>query len=138
MHELAITENILEITLRHAAKAGAVKVTDLFLVIGELSSVIDDSVQFYWDIVSEDTVAQGARLHFRRIPAEFACEACGNRYTLVDNLACPECESNKVRIVAGREFLLEAIEVSDQVTGNDPSASDSGDRPAIGSSSREN
>jgi len=112
MHELSITENILEITLRHAEKSAAVRVTDLFIVIGELSSVVDDSVQFYWDFVSEGTVAEGAKLHFRRIPAEFACKACGHQYQMTEDLICPECGSSKIRILAGREFSLEAIEIS--------------------------
>ncbi|HQF69985.1 MAG TPA: hydrogenase maturation nickel metallochaperone HypA, partial [Promineifilum sp.] len=76
MHELAITESILEIALRHGRSAGATRITDLHLVIGELSSVVDESVQFYWDIVSEGTAAAGATLHFRRVPARLVCRAC--------------------------------------------------------------
>ena len=98
MHELSITENILEIALRHAEKAGCVRVTDLFLVIGDLSSVVDDSVQFYWDFVSEVTVAEGAKLHFRRIPAEFQCKGCAHTYPMTEDLVCPACGSSKIRI----------------------------------------
>jgi len=118
MHELSITENILEITLRHAKQAGDVRVTDLFLVIGELSTVIDDSVQFYWDFVAEGTMAEGAKLHFRRIPAEFACKVCGHHYHLTDDLTCPKCESSSIRILSGREFSLEAIEVAESLEEN--------------------
>lgn len=107
-----VTESLLEIALRHAREAEAGRITDLFLVIGELSSVIDDSVQFYWDIVSEGTAAQGATLHFRRIPAEMACQECAETYDPKANLTCPACGSSNVRIVSGQEFYLEAIEVS--------------------------
>ena len=112
MHELSITENILEIALRHAKQAGDVRVTDLFLVIGELSSVVDDSVQFYWDFVSEGTAAQGAKLHFRRIPAVFVCKDCSYEYPRSQSLTCPQCNGSRIAIVSGREFSLEAIEVS--------------------------
>ena len=111
MHELAVTEQIKEIALRHAQAAGAERVTDLYLVIGDLSSIVDDSVQFYWDFVSEGTAAAGACLHFRRIPAEMACQACGHQYSPDEALLCPRCESGRVRVVAGDEFFLEAIEV---------------------------
>ena len=111
MHELPVTESILEITLRHAQKAGATRVTDLYLVIGQLSSILDDSVHFYWDIISKDTIAEGAQLHFKRIPAELECQACGTRYPPGDELACPACQSIQVRVVAGEEFHLESIEV---------------------------
>jgi hydrogenase nickel incorporation protein HypA/HybF len=118
MHELAVTESILEITLRHADQAGAEKVTDIHLVIGELASIVDDSVQFYWDMVAQDTLAEGAKLHFRRIPAEMECLDCGSRYHPGEGqLRCPGCENGRVRVIAGEEFRLEAIEVD-----SDPSA----------------
>lgn len=111
MHELAVTEQIKEIALRHAQAAGAERVTDVYLVLGDLSSIVDDSVQFYWEFVSEGTAAAGARLHFRRIAAEMACRACGHHYSPDDALLCPRCESSRVSVVAGEEFYLEAIEV---------------------------
>ena len=112
MHELMVTESILEIALRHAREAEAGRITDIHLVIGALSSVIDESVQFYWDIVSEGTAAEGAKLHFRRIPAELACQDCATTYDPRVDLACPACGSINVRVVAGQEFYLEAIEVN--------------------------
>jgi hydrogenase nickel incorporation protein HypA/HybF len=77
-----------------------------------LSSIVDDSVQFYWDHVSENTLAEGSRLHFRRIPTELLCQACGHRYAPArDDLACPACGGVNIRVVAGEEFYLESIEV---------------------------
>ena len=55
MHELPVTESVLEIALRHAKGAGAERITNIYLVIGQLSSIVDDSIQFYWDIVSKDS-----------------------------------------------------------------------------------
>jgi len=113
MHELSITQSILEIALRHGEQAQASKITDLYLVIGQLSSVIDESVQFYWDMIAEGTLAQGASLHFERIPARLECQACGQTYTLEGNQldGCPACESLEVKVVAGKEFRLESIEI---------------------------
>jgi hydrogenase nickel incorporation protein HypA/HybF len=122
MHELMVTESLLEIALRHAQQADAARVTDLHLVIGELSSVIDDSVQFYWDFVSEGTPAEGATLHFKRIPAEMACQECSETYDPKVDLTCPECSSSNVRVVSGQEFFLEAIEVSDDEAEASPTA----------------
>jgi len=112
MHELSITENILNITNQHAEKAGASRVTDIYLVIGKLSSIIDDSVQFYWDMISQGTLCEGAQLHFERIPARLACLDCGREYILEGDLsACPDCSSSRVSLIAGEEFYLDSIEV---------------------------
>jgi hydrogenase nickel incorporation protein HypA/HybF len=119
MHELAVTESILEITLRHAEEAGAASVTDIHLVLGELASIVDDSVQFYWDMISKDTLAEGATLHFRRIRAEMECTDCGARYFPGEGqLRCPACKDGRVRVIAGEEFRLEAIEVDTEPTRN--------------------
>ncbi|MFN2135403.1 MAG: hydrogenase maturation nickel metallochaperone HypA [Candidatus Promineifilaceae bacterium] len=112
MHELPITENILQIALDYAQRSGAARVTDLNLVIGQLSSVVDDSVQFYWDIVSKDTLCEGAVLHFQRITAEMRCLDCGHTYVLHEGLEeCPACGSFHVRVQAGEEFRLESIDI---------------------------
>lgn len=111
MHELAVTESILEIALRHGREAGATRVTDLFLVVGELSTIVDDSVQFYWDIISEGTPAAGSKLHFRRVPGQLSCRTCGHTYSPRQDLPCPACGGVAIDVIAGEEFYLEAIEV---------------------------
>jgi hydrogenase nickel incorporation protein HypA/HybF len=114
MHELSVTESILQIALKHARAGNAQYITDIFLVIGDLSSIVDDSVQFYWDHIAAGTIAEGAKLHFRRIPAELECLSCGSKYQPEPGeLICPECSSADVRIVKGDEFFMEAIEVTE-------------------------
>jgi len=121
MHELSVTEALLALTLEHAAHAGADQVTDVHVVIGQLSAVIDESVQFYWDLISAGTPAAGARLHFRRIPAGFCCDACGHAYApAAEVLACPACGSLHVRLTAGDELYLEALEVGQTDPQTDP------------------
>lgn len=113
MHEMAITEQIAEIAIRHGKEHGAEAISDLYLVIGDLSSVVDDSVQFYWDIVTEGTICEGAQLHFQRIPAKLHCQECSLEYTLEDQelTLCPRCESARVEVLEGKEFQLQSIEI---------------------------
>lgn len=112
MHELFVTEQIRDIAVRYANEAGAMKITDIYVVVGELSSIVDDSVQFYWDYISAGTIAAGATLHFRRLPATFVCRRCDGQYGTKDGLACPACGSSDVHVVQGEEFYLEAIDVA--------------------------
>ena len=112
MHELSVTESILEISLRHANQSNAKRITNLYLVIGQLASIIDDSVQFYWDIVSKDTIADGAVLHFRRLPATLACLDCNQQYSPTnDGFSCPMCKSEHIKVISGEEFFMEAIDI---------------------------
>ncbi len=112
MHELAVTESILEIALRHAEQSKADRITDLYLVIGQLASIVDDSVSFYWDMISADTIAQGATLHFRRIPTVMQCQRCQTEYQPDDSVfTCPTCSSTKIKIISGEEFFFESIQI---------------------------
>lgn len=112
MHELPITESLLELAVKHAEEAGAKRISRLNVVIGDFSSVVDDSVQFYFDILSKDTMAEGAKLHFTRIPAKFQCLVCGNTFAPgSEDYLCPDCGSHRVKVIQGREFRLESIDV---------------------------
>jgi hydrogenase nickel incorporation protein HypA/HybF len=112
MHELPVTKGMLSIALEHAAKAGAKKITRINLLIGEMSGIVDDSVQFYFDFVSKDTAAEGATLSFERVPACFRCRACETTFSPSDReWTCPQCGELSMEIVAGREFYVDSIEV---------------------------
>jgi len=112
MHELAITENILRIAVEHATRAGAQRITDISIVIGDLSSVVDDSVQFYFDFLSAGTLAEGAELHFHRVAARFRCRQCGQEFAPHGmDWRCPGCQALGGEIIAGKEFYVESIEV---------------------------
>ncbi|GIV66168.1 MAG: putative hydrogenase nickel incorporation protein HypA [Bellilinea sp.] len=110
MHELAVTESVLEIALRHANQVNAERVTDIFLVIGRLSSIVDDSVQFYWNMIAENTICQNANLHFKRVPARLRCVDCQMEFEVQDSLSpCPRCNSFHLDVIGGEEFYVESI-----------------------------
>ena len=114
MHEMSITEDILRIVSEHAAGADATNVTEIQIVIGELASFIDNSIQFYFDILSPGTVAEGAILNFRRIKTRFRCRQCEKEFMPENkNWICPYCSALGGDIIAGKEFYIESITVSD-------------------------
>jgi hydrogenase nickel incorporation protein HypA/HybF len=112
MHELAITEDVLRVAIDHAQRAGARRIVTISLVVGDLSSVVDDSVQFYFDFLSRDTIAQGATLRFQRVAPKLRCRECGHEFPMRDmDWTCPACEALGGEVVAGKEFFLDTIEV---------------------------
>jgi hydrogenase nickel incorporation protein HypA/HybF len=112
MHEFAVAQSLLDLAVKKASARDAVRVTGLNLVIGRLASIVDDSVQFYWDMLSAGTICEGAQLHFERLPASLECLDCHGTYTLDRDLEpCPHCGSAQVRVTGGDEFWLESIEI---------------------------
>ena len=115
MHELGITDQLLTLTLHHAEQAGATRVTQLNLVIGEFSAVVDESVQFYWEMMAKGTIAEGATLHFERVPGCLECTGCKARFTLSEYSGeCPQCGAAQTRVVDGNQFRLDSIEIEGQ------------------------
>ncbi len=115
MHELAVVQSLLQLTLDHAAQHRARRVLALDLVIGQLSSIVDDCVQFYWDILARDTIAAEAQLRFHRIPARFQCRDCGATFDLDESrLTCPHCQSIHFDLIQGDEFRLESIDIEEE------------------------
>ena len=64
MHEVGVTERILEVVLEHAEAANAHRVTDVYLEVGEESGIQTESVEMHWPLLSKGSVAEGAVLHF--------------------------------------------------------------------------
>jgi hydrogenase nickel incorporation protein HypA/HybF len=113
VHELAITQNILDIVLDEAKKAQADKVTRINLVIGELSGVVSDCVLFYFDFLKKGNAAEEATIDFRAVPVELRCRDCQTDFKPQKDAswACPNCQSTNFDLVSGRECYVESIEV---------------------------
>jgi hydrogenase nickel incorporation protein HypA/HybF len=113
MHELAITQSMFEIVLKQAEQAHAKKVTEINLVIGEMTGVVSDCVQFYLDFMSKGTIAEGAKVSVKLVPAQAKCRDCHHIFEVKDmQWVCPDCGGVSLEIVAGKELFVESIEVT--------------------------
>ena len=112
MHELSITQSMLDLVLEQAEKAGAKEVGRINLVIGEMSGVVEECVEFYFGFLSKGTLAERATLSFTMISPKARCRNCDKLFELKEfDWACPYCQGNNMEIVAGKELLVESIEV---------------------------
>ncbi|MBN1368481.1 MAG: hydrogenase maturation nickel metallochaperone HypA [Dehalococcoidales bacterium] len=112
MHELSITQSMFDLVLEQAKQASAQKVVSINLVIGEMTGVVGDSVQFYLELLSKGTIAEEAKLNIKSVPAKAKCQRCSKEFDLPEyEWTCPECKGDGLEITGGTELFLESIEV---------------------------
>lgn len=112
LHELGLTQSILDLALEHATRARAVAIRSVTVEIGALSGVMADAMQFAFDVCCKDTMAEGARLVIRRIPGLGRCHACQKESELeaLTHL-CPHCGGLALEILQGEEMKFTEMEI---------------------------
>ena len=112
MHELPITEQIVKIATEHGQRARASKIECIKLVVGERSGYIGESIQMYFDVISQGTFCEGAVLKIETIKPKLKCPSCGTLFErLPMRFDCPSCGVDGEPTDIGREFYIDSIEV---------------------------
>jgi Zn finger protein HypA/HybF involved in hydrogenase expression len=95
MHELGITQGIIDHAREAARTNGAVRVTDLFLAMTPAADFSQDSIEMYFEMLTgDDAFFEGAMLHFDHRPIAARCMACGEEFTVqARREPCPKCSS---------------------------------------------
>ncbi|OQW30525.1 MAG: hypothetical protein A4E19_09450 [Nitrospira sp. SG-bin1] len=111
MHEMALAEGILEVVLDVAQDR---PVKGVHLQVGTLHAVMPESLQFSFQLASQDTCAAGAMLSIDQIHAVLQCNQCGEMTDIAaPPFNCRSCGSSDVTIGAGDELLVDAVELED-------------------------
>lgn len=109
MHEMAITQSVVDAVCEHAAgrRVHSVKVT-----VGALCAVVPDAMRFCFDLATEGTVADGAHLVLDIQPGAAHCRSCAARFEITDPILLCRCGSADVDVLSGRELKILSMEVS--------------------------
>ena len=112
MHELSIALGIVKIAEDETAKAKAEKVTKIELIVGVLSGVEIDSLEFVWSSAVKDSVLEKAELKITKVLGKGKCADCNTEFEM-ENIydVCPKCSSNFKGILQGKELRVKALEV---------------------------
>ena len=112
MHELSLTQNIVDLAIEHAARENAARVLSITLEIGALSGVVAEAVEFAFDVCSKGTLAEGAQLEIRHITGRGRCLDC-HKEAEISNLThlCPHCGSLALKTVQGQEMKFTEMEI---------------------------
>ncbi|MEC4818370.1 MAG: hydrogenase maturation nickel metallochaperone HypA [Scytonema sp. PMC 1069.18] len=110
MHELGITQNIVSIVAERAQRK---KVKRVLLEIGKLSAILPDAVRFCFDICTQETVLEGAKLEILETPGLALCQQCGAEIPLEKPFGKCRCGSVHLNLITGEELKIKEIEIEE-------------------------
>lgn len=113
MHELSIANSLVEIASEHATRASAEKIKSITLRIGALTCVHQDALKFSFELVTKDTLLDGAHLEIIHVPVTIFCITCAREIELpgIQDFRCPNCQTPSADIRKGKELDVESIEI---------------------------
>lgn len=111
MHEMALAEGILDIVLSYADKNEAKKVTAVSVLVGEMTGVVPESLEFCFSSLAKGTKAENAELILKHVPLIGKCLDCGREAKIEHyNFTCSKCGSVRMETISGRELRVESLE----------------------------
>jgi len=114
MHELSVAESIWNILEDELKKLGSKKLISVKIVIGELSGVVPEALDFYLNLLKDEKGHSETKFVYQFVPVRFQCSSCSHVFTVDKPMfSCPQCGSTDVKIISGNEFYIEEIEVED-------------------------
>jgi hydrogenase nickel incorporation protein HypA/HybF len=74
-------------------------------------------MQRYFDYLSKDSIAEGAKLKITRIPVAMECQDCSESFQVdikkEKEILCPACKGKNNKLIAGRGYFIKSLEVLD-------------------------
>jgi hydrogenase nickel incorporation protein HypA/HybF len=112
MHEASIVESLINLVRENVPDARRVRRVDVR--VGLLSGVSPDAMQFYFEIMRDETLSGQAELAVSLEPLKAHCEGCGADHCLSEVVwLCPNCGARSLAFRNGEELHLSSIEVED-------------------------
>lgn len=114
MHELSIAQEIINISAQYLPPDKNISVKAVKLKIGKMSNVFVDSLNFCFELLSENTPLKNAALKIQIVPVVVKCYDCFMENEITDDLIyCPNCNSLNVKIKCGNELDIEELEIEE-------------------------
>lgn len=112
MHEMSLCEGVLQVLQTEAKTQGFNKVIAVWLEIGDLSSVEPEAMLFSFDVVTKNSLADGAKLKIINVPGSAWCMQCSKNVIVKQRFdECPDCGSYQLQVVSGDEMKIKELEV---------------------------
>ncbi len=108
--EIGIAQRILAIVQEEIARHKVTRLKTIRLVAGEALPVNPQRLTYCFELISQDTPQEGAKLEIDLDPLACQCTLCAMVFFIEDrNYLCPKCLSNKIEVISGRKFFVKEI-----------------------------
>jgi hydrogenase nickel incorporation protein HypA/HybF len=112
MHEMSIAQSLINILQEEMAKHGAATLRSVRLSVGEMSAIVPESLSFCFEIITQGTPLEGAKLLMDRIPLRGYCAQCEETFDIKEFVfICPTCGSTSIETIEGQELSIVEMEV---------------------------
>jgi hydrogenase nickel incorporation protein HypA/HybF len=114
LHELSICQSMLRIVDTAMQKHEGARLRKIFLDVGRGSTIEPVLLSEAFAILTSDGPYEGTELVINDIPIAGRCRDCDSEF-VYEELAfgCPNCGSTNVKITAGLELDVKALEIDD-------------------------
>ena len=113
MHEMSLAEGVLQLIEDAAHQQEFAKVTAVWLEIGQLSGGEVEAMEFCFEAVMRDSIADGARLEIIALPGIGWCMQCAMTVPMTEVFGeCPQCGSHQMQVTGGTEMRVKELEVA--------------------------
>jgi len=111
MHELALSQNIVNLVVGRAETEGLHAITRVVVEVGTAAGVAPEALRFCFDVVAENTLARGAELAIEMIEMRARCRNCTCEFEPARLVSpCPRCGSSAPMLLSGRELRVKSFE----------------------------
>jgi len=112
MHEMSLTEGVLQIIEEAAQEQGFKRVRTVVLEIGQLAAVETEAMRFCFNAVVQGSIADGAVLEIIEMPGSGWCMHCAATVPMADQIAaCPQCGGYRLQPTGGTDMRVKELEV---------------------------
>lgn len=114
MHETDMTKALILTLQDWWVDQSEPKISCVHLVVGKFTCVEPVSLQFAFEVQSQNTFLEGTKLSIKETPLIAFCHHCQLEYhpEIGIQYACPQCHSPMEDIRSGRELKIDRVEYS--------------------------
>ena len=121
MHEVSVVSDIVSAILKELEKYNVERVEEVVLVVGDMTSLGEDQLEFAYEIVTKETKLEGSKLVIEHEKIRVKCNDCGYEGEVrmlesdygehtIPILSCPKC-NGKVKVTAGQTCKVRNLKI---------------------------